>query len=92
MKSWTNSWLVKAQLHASLKTQPSGMFISIKFDGYKLLEKQIDMLVEVMDKMNTGCQGRQNHQTILISLPFIEAKITECVPAMIEVMTDIEEI
>ena len=60
-KKWTNKQ-VEAQLHMCLKTLPIGKHRSVTHEEYKLLDKQIDRLEKVMDKMNKGLQGRQSQQ------------------------------
>ena len=43
----------------SFKTHPSEKSKYFKFDEYKLLDNQIEMLADVMDKMNTRHLGKQ---------------------------------
>ena len=68
----------RSTLYMLLKIHPSAKNKIIKVDEYKLLTNQIDRLAEVMDRMNTRSQDRQNQQNGLISLTSIEAEAEVC--------------
>ena len=48
--------------HMLLKTHPPEKHKSIKFDKFKLLDSHTEWLAEIMDKINTWLQDRQNQQ------------------------------
>ena len=51
--------------YISLEIHPSAKNKIVKFDECKMLDNQIDRLTEVMDRMHTRLQGRQNQKETL---------------------------
>ena len=76
--------------YMSLKTFPSGKCKSLKFDKYILLDKKLTGSKKAWTKWRQDLKGDKIIKTDLESLMFIEADVTESIPAMIVVMTEVE--